>query len=129
MSRVQISSGSDWEEVVGYSRAVRVGQFVFVSGTTAVDDDGVPLGVGDPAAQTRAALARIAAALERAGASLADVVQTRMFVTDISNWEEIGRVHGEIFGEVRPTTTMVEVARLIDPDLLVEVEAVALLDP
>lgn len=128
MPRELISNGSNWELTVGYSRAVRVGQFVFVSGTTAVDDEGRPIGVGDPHAQTAAALGRIAAALKEAGAGLADVVQTRMFVTDITDWQAVGRAHGEIFGDVRPVTTMVEVARLIDLDLLVEIEAVALLD-
>ena len=122
-SRQLVSSGAVWEPVVGYSRAVRVGPWVSVAGTTAAAADGGAVGGDDVAAQTREALRRIAAALEQVGARLEHVVRTRIFVTDISRWEEVGRVHGEVFADVRPATTMVEVRRLIDPSLLVEVEA------
>ncbi|HEY8173854.1 MAG TPA: RidA family protein [Dehalococcoidia bacterium] len=123
MDRQNISGGSSWEPVVGYSRAVRVGEHIFVAGTTAVDAEGRVIGEGDAYAQTIAALRIIETALTKAGASMRDVVRTRMFVTDVSRWEEYGRAHGEIFGDVRPATTMVEVARLIDPAMLVEIEA------
>ena len=122
-SRQLVSSGAAWEPVVGYSRAVRVGQWVSVAGTTAAAEGGGAVGGDDVAAQTREALRRIAVALEEAGAGLEHVVRTRMYVTDISRWEEVGRVHGEVFRHVRPASTMVEVRRLIDPALLVEVEA------
>lgn len=125
MQRQNISSGSKWEPVVGYARAVRVGQFVFVAGTTASGPNGEVLFPGDMYGQAREALRRIEAALAEAGASMRDVVRTRMFVTDISRWEEAGRAHGEVFGEVRPATTMVEVVRLIDPGMLIEIEAEA----
>lgn len=121
-SRQNISSGAPWEAIVGYSRAVRIGHHVWVSGTTATDENGAVVGVGDAAAQTRYALHKIGRALEEAGVSFADVVRTRIFVTDISNWEAVGRVHGEIFGAVRPVATMVEVSKLIDPAHLVEIE-------
>ena len=123
MERRNISSGSTWEPVVGYSRAVRMGAHVYVAGTTAVGADGSVVGPGDLYAQTKRALAIVEAALTEAGASMRDVVRTRMFVTDIARWEEAGRAHGEVFGEIRPATTMVEVARLIDPAMLIEIEA------
>ena len=125
MERQRVSSGAVWEPVVGYSRAVRVGPHVWVSGTTAALPTGGAVGGDDVGEQTREALRRVAAALEAVGASLSDVVRTRLFVTDIARWEEVGRVHGEVFGDVRPATSMVEVAALIDPALLVEVEAEA----
>jgi enamine deaminase RidA (YjgF/YER057c/UK114 family) len=121
-TRQNISSGAPWEAIVGYSRAVRIGHHVWVSGTTATDENGAVVGVGDAAAQTRYALLKIGRALEAAGVSFADVVRTRIFVTDISNWEAVGRVHGEVFGAVRPAATMAEVSKLIDPAHLVEIE-------
>ncbi len=121
--RQLVSSGTMWEPVVGYSRAVRAGQWVSVAGTTAAAEGGGAIGGEDIAEQTREALRRIAYALEQTGATLQDVVRTRMFVTDISRWEEVGRVHGEFFGSIRPATSMVEVSNLIDPALLVEIEA------
>jgi enamine deaminase RidA (YjgF/YER057c/UK114 family) len=125
--RINFGSGGKWEGPVGYSRVVRVGPQFFVAGTTATAADGRIVGVGDAYAQTRAALANIEAALVRAGARLSDVVRTRIYVTDIARWEEIGRAHGEVFGSIRPVTSMVEVARLIDPAMLVEIEADALM--
>ena len=122
MSVIRLGSGSPWEGVVGYSRVVVRGDTAWVSGTTATVD-GVVVHPGDAAGQTRQALANVAAALERSGFTLHDVVRTRMFVTDIARWEEIGRVHGEVFGEIRPATSMVQVAALIDPVMLVEIEA------
>lgn len=126
MDRKRVFSGTEWERTVGYARAVQAGSEVHVSGTTATDDDGTVLGADDPYEQTKQALRNIERALEETDASLADVVRTRLFVTDIDEWEAIGDAHAEVFGDVRPATSMVEVARLIDPALSVEIEAVAI---
>ncbi len=125
VTRERVSSGTEWEATVGYSRAIRADGRVSVAGTTATDEDGDPVAPGDAYAQTAHALGLVADALDEAGAGVEDVVRTRLFVTDIDDWEAVGRAHGEMFGEVRPATTMVEVSRLIHPDLVVEVEAEA----
>ncbi len=126
--RNSVPTGNPWGDIVGYSRAVRVGNLVFVSGTTASGPEGQALHPGEPGPQTRLILDRIDAALAKLGASLKDVVETRIYVRDMAQWEAVGRVHGEVFADIRPATTMVEVSRLIAPDLLVEISAMAVVD-
>ena len=128
MKRVNVSSGTPWEASVGYSRAVRVGNHVYVSGTTASDESGTTVAVDDAYGQTRFILRKIEDALRNVGANIWDVVRTRIFVTDISRWEEIGKAHGEAFGDIRPAATMVEVRRLVSPDHLVEIEVDAVVN-
>lgn len=129
MTRLNISSGSEWENIVGYCRAVRIGNVIEVAGTVASGDDGQVVGAGDIGVQAHYIFTKIEKALQEAGASMADVVRTRMFVTDISQWEAVGRAHGEFFRDVRPVATMVEVTALIDPNYMVEIEVTARLEP
>lgn len=127
MERINYSSGAKWEDIVGYSRAVKVGNTIEVTGTVAVDSNNEVVGWNDAYAQTRFIIEKIEGVLKTAGASLSDVVRTRMFVTDISRWEEYGRAHGEFFGTIKPCTSMIEVKGLIDPDYLIEIEATAVI--
>ena len=126
--RVKYSSGTKWEPVVGYSRAIRVGKIVHVSGTTSTDSEGKLVGIGDAGKQTVQVLDNIRRALESVGSKLEDVVRTRIYVTDIGRWEEVGKVHGAVFKNIRPTTSMLEIKKLISPEILVEIEAEAILD-
>ena len=128
MPRTNFSSGAKWEDIVGYSRAVRIGNVIEVTGTVAVDDNGEVAGAENPYEQTRFIITKIEKVLHNAGASLKDVVRTRMFVTDISKWEEYGKAHGEFFKEIKPCTSMIEISALIDPAFLIEIEATAIID-
>ena len=129
MKKNKISSGTKWEPIVGYSRAVRVGSIIHVSGTTATDENGELVGIGDPAAQTEQVIVNVEKALNGLGAGLNDVVRTRIYVRDIDDWQAIGRVHGKYFGDILPATSMIEVSRLVGADMLVEIEAEAIVDP
>jgi len=128
MSRVNISSGAKWESIVGYSRVVRIGAQIFVSGTTSTGDDGQIVGIGNPYKQTVQILEKIKKAITEAGGSLNDVVRTRIYVTDIEYWEDVGRAHGQYFREVKPAATLVEVSKLIEPEIMVEIEALAIVE-
>ena len=127
MKRTNYSSGAKWEDIVGYSRAVRIGNIIEVTGTVAVDDTGQVVGKDNAYEQTKFIIGKIIKVLERAGATVKDVVRTRMFVTDIKRWEEYGKAHGEFFRDIRPCTSMIEISALIDPDYLIEIEATAIL--